>query len=344
MRRNTLIRRAGDRLQAILPPGWKADVAPAERGEAALTVRPPKGRPVGEVRVRVQDRLEPRGVASLVREEQEALRNGAAVLAVAPWLSRATRDRLAAEGISALDLTGNARIVLTDPGLFVCVDGAERDPSPAAVRVTLKGESAARVVRRLVEVDPPVGVRELADRARVTPGYVSKLLSMLDEQDAVERVDGKVVEVKRPRLFELWADDSPIRSRTRTTSWLDPRGLKALLTKLPSFDGRYAVTGSLAAVRYAPVAESRLASIYVEDAESAAEALGLRAADAGANVLLLESEDDGVFDGADPDTANGVTYASIAQVAVDLLTGTGRSPAEGAALVAWMDGEDPEGG
>lgn len=122
--------------------------------------------------------------------------------------------------------------------------------------------------------------------------------------------------------------------RATTTSWLDPRGLPAFLAKLPSASTRYAVTGSQAAARKAPVAAARSASVYVDDPAETAAALGLRPADAGANVLLLAPIDDLVFE--DLWTDAGVRYAALPQVAADLLSGPGRGPAEAEALLAWM--------
>jgi hypothetical protein len=72
----------------------------------------------------------------------------------------------------------------------------------------------------------------------------------------------------------------------------------------------------------------------MRDATEGATRLGLRAADAGANVMLIEPGDEGVFEGAAP--REGIDYAAPSQVAVDLLTSPGRGPAEGEELIEWM--------
>jgi hypothetical protein len=97
---------------------------------------------------------------------------------------------------------------------------------------------------------------------------------------------------------------------------------------------RYAVTGSLAAARLAPVAPARLGVAFVEDAAAAADALGLVPAEAGANVMLLEPRGDFVFDRSAND--EGVRYVAPSQAVADLLTGTGRNPAEAEELMEWM--------
>src|SRR5207248_4794321 len=111
-------------------------------------------------------------------------------------------------------------------------------------------------------------------------------------------------------------------------------GLSHLLSKLGTAELRYAVTGSLAAAAKAPIAAPRLATLYVEDHAAAAETLGLRAAESGANILLAEPFDPVVFDRCW--RQDDVTYAALSQVAADLLTSPGRGPAEGEELLVWM--------
>lgn len=65
------------------------------------------------------------------------------------------------------------------------------------------------------------------------------------------------------------------------------------------------------------------------------ERLGLRAADAGANVWLIEPYDRVVFERAI--NRDGLVCVNPSQLAVDLLTGPGRDPAEGEELLAWME-------
>jgi hypothetical protein len=77
-----------------------------------------------------------------------------------------------------------------------------------------------------------------------------------------------------------------------------------------------------------------LATVWVHDAVEAAARLGLRSAEAGANTLLIEPGDEGVFEGAVQ--RSNAYYAAPSQAAVDLLTSPGRGPAEGEELIRWM--------
>jgi hypothetical protein len=74
--------------------------------------------------------------------------------------------------------------------------------------------------------------------------------------------------------------------------------------------------------------------MYCDDVAQTAEALGLLPADDGANVALLRPFDPVVWERTTTDA--GITYAAPSQVVVDCLTGTGRMPAEGEALLSWM--------
>ena len=94
------------------------------------------------------------------------------------------------------------------------------------------------------------------------------------------------------------------------------------------------MTGALGAQRFAPIAPARQAAIYVDDITRAAERLGLRPTDTGANVVLAEPYDPVVFDRSQ--IRDGLRVVAPSQLAVDLLTGPGRDPSEGNELLDWM--------
>lgn len=259
-----------------------------------------------------------------------------AVLVITPYLSASTRERLRSEGIGYVDLTGNVRVVVAKPGLFIETQGATEDPDrqerPAR---TLRGAKAGRVVRVLIDSKQPPGTRELAAKAEVDPGYASRVLALLDTEALIARAArGRIEGVSWPVLLRRWAQEAPLESRGAVLAYLDPRGLSAFLSRLGRSGERYAVSGSLAAARFAPIAPPRLAVIWMKDAKDASVRLGLRPAAAGANVLLVDPFDDGVF--ARAQEKDGVWYAALSQVAADLLTSPGRGPAEAEELIAWM--------
>lgn len=265
-----------------------------------------------------------------------ALAGDVPLLVVAPWLSGRTQQLLSAEGINFLDLTGNATLKLDNPAVFIQSVGASRNPEPPARGpATIRGPRAARLVRLLVDVRPPYGVRELAAAAGLTAGYVSRLLDALDRDALVERTRrGAVGDVDTAALLRAWAADYDVFKSSRASLYVAPSGAADALGKLPTVSGEIAVTGSFAAVRLAPVAAPSMLVAYCQDVSTTAEAVGLLPADEGANVTLLQPFDEVVW--ARSQVVDGVTYVAPSQVAVDCLTGNGRMPAEGEAVLAWM--------
>lgn len=333
-RDNRLVREGLQALRLRLPPGWSAAV----HDGASVKVTAPDRR-TGTLALEVRARLAPKDVRPLV--ERLAARRATA-LVVVPFLTESTRARLRESDVDYLDLTGNARIVLPKPGLFIETQGASEDPSreerPAR---SLRGPKAGRVVRSLIELKSPPGVRELAALTKVDPGYVSRVLSLLDSEALITRGNrGRIESVDWPALLRRWAQEAPLESRGRLRTFLEPRGLSALQARLAELDAPYAITGSLAAARIAPLAPARLATLWVRDADVVAARLALRPADAGANVVLAEAVDDSVFDRAL--RLDGLSYAPPALVAADLVTSPGRGPQEGEELIDWMKANEDE--
>jgi hypothetical protein len=274
------------------------------------------------------------GVARSLR----ALASHIPVLVVAPWLSPRTQELLTAEAINYLDLAGNARLQLDNPALYLKSVGAQRNPAPAARgQARLRGAKAGRLVRLLADVQPPYGVRDVAAAANLNPGYVSRLLETLDREALIDRDPrGPVQSVEFTALLRRWAESYDVFKSNNATAFLAPAGPAAVLERLASTDlaGRVAITGSFAGVRRAPVAAPAFLTLYCDDASAIADELSLLPADAGANVALLRPYDPVVWTRTERE--DGLVYAAVSQVAVDCLTGNGRMPAEGEALLGWM--------
>lgn len=265
------------------------------------------------------------------------------ILVVSEWLSSRTRELLEAQGINYLDLTGNALIRLASPVVYIRAQGQARAPKRATKgQVGLRGPKAAHIVRLLLDACPPYGVRDIAAASGVAQSWVSRLLEALDREALIDRAPrGRVESVDVPRLVRRWADDYDLFTTNKATSFLAPSGATQVLARMKRAPaaGRLVVTGSFATVRLAPVAAPTLLVAYSGDVDRASTALGLLPASEGANVVLLTPYDPVVWDRTVSD--DGVEFASPSQVAVDCLTGNGRMPAEGAALLDWMVNNEP---
>jgi len=276
--------------------------------------------------------------------DQLRTEESAVPMLVARYLAPSTRERLEEPDAAYADATGNVWITLEKPALFLRDVGTDRDPwrGPGRPRGTLKGPPAARVVRSLIDYAPPVTVPELVKRSRASTGATYRVVQFLGTEALIERAQrGPIVRVDWRRLIQRWGKDySFLRSNT-TASYLAPRGFPALLDALRSVhDLRYVLTGSLAAQWFAPYAPPRLAMVYVDRLQETADLLGLRRVETGANVLLAAGDYDIVFERARERDA--LRIAAPSQVAVDLITGPGRSPAEATALLDWMETNETE--
>ncbi|GAA2195638.1 hypothetical protein GCM10009848_64230 [Micromonospora lupini] len=260
-------------------------------------------------------------------------------LIAARYLGSSARAWLEERKVSYVDATGNMHITLERPAMYLRDRGADRDPwrGPGRPRGTLQGPPAARVVRALVDIAADMSVPDLVRLSGASTGATYRVVDFLEREALVTRVKGgRIRDVEWRQILERWSEDYGFQRSNRVSAYLSPRGLPALQENLRGVHGlRYALTGSLAAHRLAPYAPAKLAMLYVDDVTEAAEKLKLRPVDAGANVLLAQGKYDVVFDRLVQD--DGLLYAAPSQVAVDLLTGPGRAPAEGQELLDWME-------
>ena len=345
-----LLAKTFDTLSSHLPRGWLLREMSLEHSvgfDAAYALDDPQGMSaiiILEVKI---NPLEARQVNSLLDMWQRRLlpscqetigdESNLVFMVVASFLGRTARERLSEAGISYADATGNVRFALNKPAVLIETQGAQRNPwrENAPLR-SLKGDKTGRVVRAFLDHQPPFGTRELASLSGCSPASTSRVSDLLEREALIRRDEprGPITFVEWERLLRRWADDYDFHSANRMVPCLEPRGVNRLFERLRNAEFTYAVTGSFAAVRYAPIAEPRLATIYVRNPEHAMHQLGLRSADTGANVLLGLPFDPVVFDRTESD--GDITYARVTQVAADLMTAPGRGPSESESLIEWM--------
>lgn len=323
-----------------LPIEWQSRL----RSQGVLEIKGSGGK-TGLLAFESRMTLAPRDVPAIREKLRSLIRTlGAksAPLVVAPFLSSSVRRCLIEAGLSYADNTGNMRILLGEPALFIETQGAERNPDRKERQArSLKGPKAGRIIRSLCDGAPPFAVRKLAEATGINAGYVSRVMSFLESEDLIERRSrGPVTVVRWRRLIERWADDYSFQGSNRVIPYLEPRDIGELPRRLAALGGDVAVTGSAAAAALAPVAPTRLVAAFVESPEATAEQLGLRPAETGANVLLAEPYDPVVFERIQ--TLGGVPFAAPSQAAVDLMTSPGRGPSEAQALLDWMQTHEPD--
>jgi hypothetical protein len=334
-----------DQVSRRLPSTWRSELSDrrGQRGvDAILRLIAPDGSQallVVEAKASVNARDVPAVLDALRRApewEPELEGQLTQPVVVARYLSPRTRDALVAQGASYADATGNLRLVSSQPAVYIESVGASSDPwrTPEREIKTLKGRPAARVVRALIDFRPPYGVRELWQLSGTSLASTSRVVDFLDKEALVRRDEkGGIVDVDWPSLLLRWSEDYNFQASNVVSAGFEPRGTQRTVDALSTASDRYALTGSVAAARVAPTAESRLAMVFADDPEELVSELGLRPV-GPPNVLIAKPFDSVVYERAIE--ADGLRYTSLSQTAADLLTSPGRGPAEGEALVQWM--------
>ena len=239
---------------------------------------------------------------------------------VVPYMSPGGADTAAAADVNWIDLSGNAS--LRAEGLRVLVRGRPnafpqvgRPPSPFAPR-------SARIARTLL-LDPARWWRQkdLSQETGLDDGTVSRAVRRLADELLVERRDHEL----RPRdpglLLDAWRDDYRFTRHDIVVGHVSGNGMElahTLADRLAEHAVHHAFTGLPAAWAIDGFASFRLCTVYVEgDPRQAADAVGLRREERGANVQLVGPNDPGVFAGEQ--RQDELTCVSTAQVYLDLL-------------------------
>ncbi len=347
-------------LTSRLPPDWNAEVGyqsanGRSRAEAVIVLTTPDGQTT-TFYAEVRRNLVTKDLSSILdqlastigaaREKQP--RDVIAPLVVARYLAAPVQAWLSQREVSYADATGNMRIQLRRPPLFLRDVGAQKDPwrGPGRPKGNLTGRSAARVVRALVDFRPPYTVPGLMKLANTPSGNTYRAVDFIEEQDLLIRGDdGKITDVRWRALLERWSKDYGFTRLVGVTAYLAPRGLPDLMKRLADLQegdpaGRYAVTGSLATLKWESYAPAKNAMIYADNPDQLAAYADLRRVDAGVNVMIASAVETAAFERTQ--LLNGNVIVSPSQAAVDLLTSPGRGPEEGRALLDWMERNEPD--
>ncbi|RKT70765.1 transcriptional regulator with AbiEi antitoxin domain of type IV toxin-antitoxin system [Saccharothrix variisporea] len=344
-----MIASAVEALRSILPQAWQLTVhyAPVRevegrllRPDAEITIEDPNGT-VANLVVESKAFTAPRDVAraaAFVARVQGGQAKNA--MLVTSFVSPATRAELARHGMGWFDPTGNLRLALERPAVFIDRTGADRsevrDPEDRTLK-SLRGHAAARIVLALCETGTPVGVREAAARAGVSVASGSRVLDLLDREAVIRRrSDGTVIAVRRRALVTRWTADYQVMKANEVITSVDPRGIEHALKALPAVEPDAVLTGSAAARAYLPADVTPVSplvslSLYTADPIGLMDRLRLKRVERGSNVLVMRPYDDVVRERAR--TVGGLRCAPPAQVVADLLTGPGRSTEEAEQLM-----------
>lgn len=305
--------------------------------DRVLSVRVPNAKRPATLAVNIKPRWDGAAVEQMAQRAQ-AMRGVDGILIAARWISPRMRALLEERGLNYVDSTGNVSIALDKPRLYLHAEGADEDPDPQPPSIRgLTGAGGATVARTLLDVQPPYTVTELAEDTNLSASFVSRVLQGLEREGVITRQPrGPVTDVDVAGLVKRWAREYALQDTNVCSFYVFPQGPRAFESQLAEKATEpWAVSGSLGAVRIAPIAAPGLAVAYVEDPIALAQRLDLLPADSGANVLLVEPYAPIAFERRWE--RDGIRYVAVSQLAVDCLTGPGRMPSEGEEVLRWME-------
>lgn len=309
------------------------------RSDAVIEISSPKGE-FALVLVEVKNSIYPRDIQSGADNLRKV--SDLPILIVAPYIPPSTRDWLSERNFNYGDSTGNLRLSLENPTVFVQADGAQanpwRDDKPL---ISLKGPGAATAVRALLDKRPPFGIREIASQGGASLGTLSRVVDLLHRDALLERKErGPILRVDWEGVIRRWAEDySFLTSNRNVLRCIEPRGARNALNLVREVTVRYAVTGSLAAAEVAPI-QATLAQFYVQDVGMFVNEVGLRVVEPGvsSNVVVAQPLSNVVF--KNTWDVEGITYVALPQAAVDLISSPGRGASEAEDLFTYMRGNE----
>src|SRR5664280_405752 len=207
---------AVSRLVDLLPSTWGVGVirdpriGPRSRADAFVDLTAGDGTSVSYVvEVKPSGRLSAHTVVDMV--SQYAAVSGRPGVVVTDYANPALRAACLDYGVGYIDRTGWVYLRSESPALFLDHQGATkapRLPRGSSGMTRLNGPGAGQVVQTLFDAPLPVGVRDLAQAAGVSPGTVAKVLPVLEHAGVITRSEsGRVVTLSRRGLLNRWTQD-----------------------------------------------------------------------------------------------------------------------------------------
>jgi hypothetical protein len=311
-------------LSRRLPEGWKWRLnAPPRAGNSVdtwLEITSAGGR---ETTFRVEWKLQP--FPAIISERILRIADRP-LLVVSRRVSSRARQILEAAGVSWLETeSGDARIVAADIFIERTSEAASGRWRPVDDRrrwvADLFSGGALRVVRwMLIEPDRGWKLADMADRADVTPAFVSRVFSTLARDAFIEKERGATRLTDRDGLLDAWAVADPPPEQRFERAIVQPGIMNEIAAygadPGPVLDAEFVLTAEVAAEQITPFASWNTVEMYVRDIEGWDERLRLRPVPRGGNFILIVPSDPGVFDGAF--SSQRLVLASRPQVYVDL--------------------------
>ena len=254
-------------------------------------------------------------------------------LLAAESISTGARQLLREQGVGYFDTGGS--LFVPARGAYVFIDKPVPRALAKSVRSFFMGRRSQVLHAMLRSPHTWFGVKELAQRALVSPATASETLAAMERFDWVtSRGQGPAKErclTEPGALLDAWARQTETaRAPAMRRYFLPAANAETLVDRVAAAckasHAEYALTHEAAAQRYAAyishVSQVRCRLLSGSPADAAIAALNARTANEGANFVVLEAKSLGEF--LFRESVDNVWLASPIQVYLDLLSGEGR--------------------
>lgn len=244
-------------------------------------------------------------------------------LIVVPYMGPVGKELCEEAGACWMDLSGNASLH-GRPGLRVQIEGKPNQFKSPGRPQNLFAPKSARIARCLLMApEVPITQRELANKSGLDEGFTSRIIRGMEAQDLIVRNDQGAVKVATPKLMlEAWREaynfDKHRILKGHVPARSGTEALKSVAAGLKKQQTTYAATGLAAAWQMKQFVGYRLAVVYHKEPipEAALSTLNFKEDARGANLWLVQPNDNGVFQGAK--MVNEIQCVHPVQVIVDL--------------------------
>lgn len=245
-------------------------------------------------------------------------------LFMAPYISPQAAEICLKDGVGYIDYAGNCYLSFGQ----VYIEQTGR-PNPFKTRrdlTSLYSPKASRVLRVLMN-NPGKRwkTQDLANEAGVSLGQVANVKKLLLDREWTTQQDG--FSLTEPwKILEEWSNAYTYR-KNQVRNFYSLKSIpeiEADLARACNEKGiEYALTGFSGAARFAPAVRYNRAMAYVYNMpEDVVSMLNLKEVESGANVMLLEPYDEGVFYGTQ--AMDDIRIVSPLQIYLDLKGYKGR--------------------
>jgi hypothetical protein len=217
---------------------------------------------------------------------------------VASFISPASAAICKDAGIGYVDLSGNCFIVFQQ--VFISREKMGNQYPLKTNLSSIYSPKSERILRVLL-TNPyqPWKAIDLAKEAQVSLGMITQVGKKLIEEEWLKKTPRGISLTQPENLLADWVNNYTIK-RNILYNYYSLKSLQDVEIETAETCGNlnipYALTGFSACNRLAPMVRGQRAMIYVSRSiELVAETAGLKPVESGANIILIQPYDDGVF-------------------------------------------------